>query len=921
MRLKRILASGLAVVFILGLVLPGLAVAGYPDVDPADHDQDAIDFVSALEIMTGWGGRFHPDEFFLREQLVTVITRIRGLETAVDGARGVRATMYADAHESADHWSNPYLIVAYNRGFMVGERASDGTRIFRAADNSTRDEVYTILIRTLLNRRLVGPWPQAYRDRAVEMGLVTEAEAAMGDLPATRGEIATLVHTALTQTPEGIQLAEALYVYGDPHAIELGVDKAKIPANGESEIVVTATVVDDNGVRIRDYNGTLNLSINFPGVLHPPDEDDDEWTVKATKGVAEFTLVAGNVSGIDLEVTVQDSEKKLKAGTIKVSTVAQKAAKIEMTIQKHRDQISADGKSTADVTAKVLDQDGVPMNSGVWDVKFEISGVGTWSDGTVADKTVSTGGNQMATVTVMSRLNRPGTISVAASIKDIPASVATVQAVLPTSPTRLGLSVDKSTIKGDGTDKATFTVRLLDDNGKLVTMAELQKEISVEVTKDAKVELSHTKVQTVNGVAEFTLTSKQLASVTVVVKKEGLTSASQTISFKPGDVAGFKFVRPELEYWGMEGYGLGSEFGYFLLDKDSSSLSVEVQLVDKEGNPVPSSKYYVKWVAGYAVLSNRQIQTNSQGRASVTFHAATDWDSYLEAYLYVEYKDGIFSKPVKFPEQSLGDSYLKTPYFGLVHRDELPHSVVLTLHKWDSVTSQYVAASSFNAGDEVIARAQLRNHKGDVIDGDTRTGYGYDYAAVKFTVSGDATDPDEDIIEGGESGEKYVLLVAEAARAGSATMQARVINVLRQPVGSRGFSVQTGPAVDIQIINTDKYDVGTAKAEESYEFAVRLVDAGGNPVIWTGSDPLKVTVSISGLIPDTAELAAVLRKTPTGAEHVSMVIDLKKDSSSAKFYVLTRVDEAAFTLDALATLPSPVGAVDDTETFGTPVIP
>ncbi len=113
--------------------------------------------------------------------------------------------MYADA-PAADHWSNGYLIIAYNLSLMDGYRDAWGNRVFDRQGLVAFDQTVTIVLRALSYGPIIEEqpgyvWPQSYRNKAVELGLIDVVTGTVGDTPATRGEIAPIVHAGMVEVP------------------------------------------------------------------------------------------------------------------------------------------------------------------------------------------------------------------------------------------------------------------------------------------------------------------------------------------------------------------------------------------------------------------------------------------------------------------------------------------------------------------------------------------------------------------------------------------------------------------------------------------------------------------------------------------------------------------------------------------------
>ncbi len=198
-----------------------------PFLDVEDELLPAVELLNSLRVMRGHAdGGFHPDQLFSREQLATVAVRLECLEPEADLNAGQPASMYHDS-PAASHWSSGYLITAYQHQLMRGDSPDAlGHRLFRPFAAASLDEVLTITIRVLLGERLTGAWPDVYRARAVELGLMATMAARLelqqqqvvvqlGGQPASRGEIAEILYTALTETEQGQDLAEVLEAAAD----------------------------------------------------------------------------------------------------------------------------------------------------------------------------------------------------------------------------------------------------------------------------------------------------------------------------------------------------------------------------------------------------------------------------------------------------------------------------------------------------------------------------------------------------------------------------------------------------------------------------------------------------------------------------------------------------------------------------------
>lgn len=261
----RLLALFLSLVMTVGLFGPGLALASFPDVP--DGMEEAVEFLHETRIMRGWDGLFHPDGDFTREQLATVVVRMLNRDDEAEALSHQVASMYADA-PSVGHWSNGYLIVAYDMGLMRGWTTLDGERVFDPGGVVSFDETIAIVLRALDYQPLTGPeWRQLNRDLGLEVGLITPEIAEKGEEPATRGEIADIVYSGMVAVPHattGQYLVEA-FAHDDDEtpgddtddpvdslSISLEINPSVVSQGGGKEVTIGVSVVDGDGNPVKD---------------------------------------------------------------------------------------------------------------------------------------------------------------------------------------------------------------------------------------------------------------------------------------------------------------------------------------------------------------------------------------------------------------------------------------------------------------------------------------------------------------------------------------------------------------------------------------------------------------------------------------------------------------------------------------------
>ena len=112
--LKRALSLLLSSTMVLGMVVMGGSAAGYQDVDASNDNQEAIEVMQAVGIMSGVDdkGNFNPDGSLTRNEMAVVMAHLLNLD--YDYYRGVNT--FTDVPE----WAAPYVAACVAEGVTAG---------------------------------------------------------------------------------------------------------------------------------------------------------------------------------------------------------------------------------------------------------------------------------------------------------------------------------------------------------------------------------------------------------------------------------------------------------------------------------------------------------------------------------------------------------------------------------------------------------------------------------------------------------------------------------------------------------------------------------------------------------------------------------------------------------------------------------
>ena len=79
--LKRALSLLLSSTMVLGMLVMGSSAAGYQDVDASNVNQEAIEVLQTVGIMTGdQNGNFNPDGSITRNEMAVVMAHLLNLD-------------------------------------------------------------------------------------------------------------------------------------------------------------------------------------------------------------------------------------------------------------------------------------------------------------------------------------------------------------------------------------------------------------------------------------------------------------------------------------------------------------------------------------------------------------------------------------------------------------------------------------------------------------------------------------------------------------------------------------------------------------------------------------------------------------------------------------------------------------------------
>ncbi len=307
--LKRALSLLLSSTMVLGMLVMGGSAAGYQDVDDSNKNQEAIEVLQAVGIMTGdQNGNFNPDGSITRNEMAVIMAHLLNLD--YDYYRGTNP--FTDVPE----WAAPYVAACAAEGVVAGI----GNGQFGGDQKVTAAQASLMIMKALgyfENAEDFGSdWQVATIRQASYINLFDQINAS-AESALTRGQVAQLVLNGLQAKTvyftgdKGIQIGDVTVGYRAEYTPKTGTDKKyNTLVSGKTDISEQGQYYIQLGEEL--YEGQLRKA---------PDADEFDrpaftWSYKAQKIgtyvdwsllVKEYTTA---VTGEDLYNTLTSSAIK-----------------------------------------------------------------------------------------------------------------------------------------------------------------------------------------------------------------------------------------------------------------------------------------------------------------------------------------------------------------------------------------------------------------------------------------------------------------------------------------------------------------------------------------------------------------------------------------------------------------------------------
>ncbi len=667
-------------------------------------------------------------------------------------------------------------------------------------------------------------------------------------------------------------------VFGDASKLAVSTP-AEVVANGETFYAFTVSTVDENGnVVTTESNAYVRLSVTG-GTVYLEDQSTAQNFAQVKDGSYTFyvkipTAVAGQALNVTAEHVNSSNQlittNALTTFTGTVDAVRQVASGFKL--EANSDYVTVNDSGSVTVVAKVVDQEGVPIKGGVYEVNVTVSGPATLADTDGVLTTV----NGEANIVVNNQKGVTGTITVTASVEGFGSATETINAVIAGAADRIALSTydsnDNAATSIAATERMKVVAKVQDANGIDV---DYDQTLKITFSEGAQVKAyasanSNTAITTIpatNGVATFYLEadSNYTGTFTLTVDNAtgsaDLSETSTQITVVPGP-----YTKVALD-----------RVGTIKVPVSNTAVTLSAKLYDAKGNQVAAKGVELTFTSTPGAVLNGEdesvtVTTDANGVATITGEfqpfsgtqpaqytitvsgKQSDGTTDLQA-LNSGDDDVIVDVDYSVVASMSADvlSYVYGTSLGELYLDSSDENSAYVLLKI-TATDTYGAPININESDLTLTGDEgiFWNATTDkLVDADTAPVTWFVYGE---TITGlDASNPLNNTAVA--KGEHYALV--RVAKAGLVSLGAKVSTGTADVVATDSLVVNAGGVSKATLAEATDGAITVQGGTVAGPFTVQLTDFYGNPVSSNTKVELGVSMNNGGSVRTTADGIAV----------------------------------------------------------------
>jgi hypothetical protein len=711
----------------------------------------------------------------------------------------------------------------------------------------------------------------------------------------------------VTASYGGKKATAKVIVYGQAAGIKLSAASANLIANGQSTETITATVVDANGNKVSNFNGTFDvigagnsvldavsgvtaIPLTNYGLIEGGTANGNKMTFTITNGVGTITLSTANpgtnkpapgtsdtiIASNLVSTNGQGVASNVSYGSVTVNYVAQTASRLGLKIASDQpSNMSVNGANPSiNLDLQLQDATGAKVSTASGYVTLTLTGPGSFSPtSTQKTETLWVANGENSSVTVYGQQGVPGTIQVTATADGYQSASVTIPAVITTSPAALKVTQTDGTETATGKAFTLYTVSLVDSNGNVVD----DNSDVITITDDASVNGGTISYKAVtNGQPSGALSNYKLSHGVLQFAVETTTAGSKPVTLKFSDGNGFTASATYNYKIGAAHHVASISTSPAQYVKAGQSVTWSVKMKDVDGNTVKTAGIPVT----FTLSSNNVNAAFPNGNVTGTYTVNTD-------------SNGVATVTVTVPSTASAGTFALSASYGSTNGGQTAPSVTENVVSAQDYTTklEYVnggsgvtwSTASYAAGATINAPYSLKAENavgGAVAVGDTYEIISSNPDVLSFNTGGDWTtdvNGDGSVLVGKPTTNPFTLPTFKTGLAGTVTITVKDLSNPDAPSITTTVTVNPGPAAADWIEFNGKQISSDNPLSVTKNTPVALtvvnVDAGGNPVVVTGTSPKTVALADTNggefrLSPNGASVGEV--QIPVGQSSVSV---------------------------------------------------
>lgn len=322
----------------------------------------------------------------------------------------------------------------------------------------------------------------------------------------------------------GLTAKVPVIVAGQATSLQITASPNSMPANGTSTSVITARLVDANGLTATGFeNVFFSISSSLLGAL-------DKTVAKVENGYASVTLTAGTVAA-NYSVIASVPGTNIPAASTSFSTTVPTISQVALEV--YPNPVAADNTSQTTITAKLIDSTGVPIINNTGSVITVNLSASNTAAGRVNSSMIQIDQGQKSGTTYFTASNTPGTTVISGN-SPYRVTSTTISSQVVGGAYKLKIRPGITATRADGTSEMVVQVEVQDANGNIRT-GDSSVFVAMNATNGTNSIIAASQ-QTVWGVATFRLKATVSGQYTISVwsLNNNLIGDSASVSFTPG---------------------------------------------------------------------------------------------------------------------------------------------------------------------------------------------------------------------------------------------------------------------------------------------------------------------------------------------------------------------------------------------------